>query len=108
MAPISFISEPTSKVLAEAQYCTGVSPTESTPTVEAVSPVEFCEEVELNMGRAIYRGYKNRVYFQEIHLHVDHAQAFKHLQISLAPTRLVTISKSSFLVLLISNRFQIR
>jgi len=98
VAPISFISEPTSKVLAEAQYCTGVSPTESTPTVEAVSPVEFCEEVELNMGRAIYRGYKNRVYFQEIHLHVDHAQAFKHLQIWLGHTRLVTISRLNFLV----------
>ena len=45
-----FILKPTSKVLAEAQYCTGVSPTENTPTVEAVSPVQFCEEVELNMG----------------------------------------------------------
>ena len=56
MAPIfNFILKPTSKVLAEAQYCTGVSPTENTPTVEAVSPVEFCEEVELNMGKFFYR-----------------------------------------------------
>ena len=41
------------EVLAEAQYCTGVSPTEDTPTVEAVSPVEFCEEVELHMGKSL-------------------------------------------------------
>ena len=43
----------TDQVLAEAQYCTGVSPTEDTPTVEAVSPVEFCEEVELHMGKSL-------------------------------------------------------
>ena len=47
----------TEKVLAEAQYCTGVSPTEDTPTVEAVSPVEFCEEVELHMGKSLSEIY---------------------------------------------------
>lgn len=40
------------QVLAEAEYCTGVSPTESTPNVQAVSPVEFCEEIELHMRNA--------------------------------------------------------